>query len=224
MRKSQLGILFLVFGILSCYPKPELPVAPSIRLENYYFKETDTNTKDSLKIVLKFEDGDGDLGISANNIYPPYHLYDFFVFNGDTLKIGDNDTLPEFNCRDYEIIRKELDSAKGFKVDTIYVQRNKNHYNYYVDFLVKEGNEYKVYDFWEEGCSPPIYNRFFPLNREGGERPLKGTLIYGTALAFRLAFRYDSIKLRIQIQDSSLHKSNVVETEPFMITDIIQPQ
>jgi hypothetical protein len=54
-------------------------------------------------------------------------------------------------------------------------------------------------------------------------RPLTGELQYGFISSFRLQFRFNTIKLRIYIKDRALNESNIIETEPFNISDIVRP-
>jgi hypothetical protein len=117
MQKSGLWFLLLIFIAFSCYERPVFSVVPTIELKDYYFSATNFELLDSMIIIVSFEDGDGDLGLSPDETYDPYHLYTI-LFNGDSIKIGDNDTLPPFNCLDYEIIQKpsELTQRIGNKI------------------------------------------------------------------------------------------------------------
>jgi hypothetical protein len=228
-RYNPLWLLFLLFGFVTCQERPVLPFTPSISIDDYYFQiiasPDGKNLRDSLVVKVKFEDGDGDLGLNANETNPPYHLYDIVLVGGDTLQYGDNDTLPEYNCFDYEIITT-TSSVGGVLVvdsDTIYVQRNPDHYNFFLTFLIKEGDEFVEYNTYERLCAGPFHGRFFILNTAGDVRPLTGILQYGFISSFRLLFRNDIVKLRIQIQDRNLNKSNIVETDEFNISEIARP-
>ena len=230
MVKNPLWLLFIFFGIISCHDRPTFPVTPSISLNEFYFREIPNPTggnvlQDSLVIKVKFEDGDGDLGLQATQTQPPYHLLDIIVSGGDTLKYGDNDTLPEYNCFDYEILTQTISQGDSLyvKSDTIYVIRNPNHFNFFLTFLVEENGEFIEFDTYENLCAGPYHGRFFVLNTAGDVRPLTGELQYGFISAFRIPFRNSDIKLRIQIQDLRLNKSNILETEAFRIDEISRP-
>ena len=227
MSKRWLWFLLVLGALSACYERPNLSVVPAIGMNNFYFKMIKGVSLDSLILTVNFEDGDGDLGLDANEDDPPYELYDVFVNNGDTLSIGDNDTLPPYNCIDYEIIKKEIivdGKTQVVKADTVYVRRNLNYYNFYLYFLVKRNGKYVVYDpAVDRNCAPPFHGRFFVLNTARDVRPLRGELQYRLLSGFRLLFRNDSIKIQVQIQDRNLHKSNVITTDPFMINDIIKP-
>jgi len=219
MQKSAPWFLLLTFITFACFERPVFSLTPSIELKDLYFSATSHELFDSLVVIVRFEDGDGDLGLGADETYEPYHLYDI-LFNGDSIKIGDSDTLPPYNCLDYEIIQKPSDPGTPAEVDTFYVQRNENYFNYFLDFFVKENGQWRLYDpAVERNCSPRYYGRYFPLNTRRDERPLTGELKYGLTSGFRLLFRYDTIKVRVQIQDRALNRSNYVETDPFLIQD-----
>lgn len=74
MKKQNLLILLTfalgVLGFQSCYPDPEFDLTPNItfREVEQHAKVNRQNVKyDSLVIVVRFQDGDGNLGLSATN-------------------------------------------------------------------------------------------------------------------------------------------------------------
>lgn len=231
MVKNPLWYLFvfLVFG--SCTERPTFPNTPAIAFNEYYFQEIKDITLDSLVIKLKFEDGDGDLGLDANETDYPYQLMDPVTEgvppNVDTLRFGHPDAPNEYNCVDFEILRKEtvVNDSLIITADTIYVKRNLDHFNFFLDFLIKEdGGSFRVFDpALERNCAPRYYGRYFVLNTARDIRPLEGELQYTLVSGFRLLFRNEIIKIRIQIQDRSLNKSNVIETDEIKINEIIRP-
>jgi len=233
MVKNPLWLLLIFFGLISCHDKPTFPETPSIRLNDYYFREIQNTTggpnlQDSIVIKVRFEDGNGDLGLDAFETQPPYHLYDVLIENGDTLKFGDDPNLPPYNCYDYEILTKTISQGDSLFVqsDTIYVIRNLNHYNFFLTFLVQQrpNDEFVEFNTYENLCAAPFHGRYFVLNTARDIRPLTGELQYGFISSFRLLFRnYNSIKMRIQIQDRRLNKSNILETEPFRVDEIVLP-
>jgi hypothetical protein len=105
------------------------------------------------------------------------------------------------------------------------VIRNLNHYNFYLTFLVEQSDgNFIEYNTYENLCAAPFHGRFFVLNTARDIRPLTGELQYGFISSFRLLFRnYKSIKMRFQIQDRNLRKSNIIETEAFDINEIVRP-
>lgn len=228
MVKNPLWFLLIIISLIACQDRPIFPLTPSIGLNEFYFQEIQGFSLDSLIIKLKFEDGDGDLGLDANETYPPYQLLDPVLdpVTGDTLRHGDEGT-PEYNCLDYEIIRKEsaINDSLIVTSDTIYVIRNPDHFNFFLTFLIEkdDGSFREFIPALERNCAPPYHGRYFVLNTARDIRPLTGELQYSLLSGFRLLFRNDIIKIRIQIQDRHLNKSNIIETDAFSINDIIRP-
>ena len=229
MVKNSLWFLLIFFSFITCQDRPIFPLTPSIGLNEFYFQEIEGFSLDSLIIKLKFEDGDGDLGLDANQTDPPYQILDPVLVPGtvDTLRYGDEGTPEPYNCVDYEIIRKEssVNDTLVVTADTIYVERNPDHFNFFLTFLIKEddGSFREFNPALERNCAPPYHGRYFVLNTARDIRPLTGELQYSLLSGFRLLFRNDIIKIRIQIQDQALNKSNIIETDEFNINDIIKP-
>ena len=220
MRKFIAFSFILVSVISACNRPPELPVVPTIEFEYVRFKEADG--ADSLLVSVYFKDGDGDLGLHPSETFPPYNPYDVVFDNqGDSVKIGSSPDLPPYNPVDYIIT---FDS-QGNAIDTVLVELNENHYNFFVRFFEKKNGEYIEFK-WRD---PPYFQTFdgrFPLlntdfiDNQLRERPLEGSLRYGmTSNGWLLLFR-DTLKLTVHIQDRMLNKSNVVETPDFTLESI----
>lgn len=212
--------IILTLIISACNRAPELPLTPSIEFRNIEFKEVDG--PDSLIISIYFQDGDGDMGLTSSDIDYPYQPYDVVLDqNGDTIRIGSRPDLPEYNPIDYIILR----NANGEAIDTILVEINENHYNYFVRFFQKKNGQYTEFDWRDAPYYQTFDGRFPLLNRDISdgrlkERPLEGTLRYGmTSSGWLFLFR-DSLKVSIQIQDRALHKSNLVESPDFTLESI----
>ena len=210
--------IMMVVVLSGCYKAPELPYEPKIYFEYVQFKEADG--PDSLIVSIYFEDGNGDLGLSPNEIDEPYHPYDIVKDNnGDTIKYGSQEGLPEYNPIDWKIIR----DSQGRALDTILIEINENYNNYFVRFYQKKNGDYLEFD-WRDA---PYYQTFdgrFPILKSGddNDRPLEGSLRYAMLSSGWLivpAFR-DTIKLSIQIQDRALNKSNIVESQDFTLESV----
>lgn len=222
---NWLLIITLPFFLWACPTPPEFEEVPNISFEKVEFFDNsgdDPRASDSLRITINFEDGNGDLGLSSNDIYEPYN--EFYVFvndDGSPVFIGDDPELPAYNPLDYYIIAAE-DSVifNGFLLtgDTIYIDQNENYYNIFVDFYYDRGNGWEEFK-WEEEPYYQVFDGRFPrLNTEEYERPLNGSLTYNMISAgFKTIFRNYPMKLEIQIQDRALNKSNQIETEPFTL-------
>lgn len=88
-------------GVTACFDPPEFPTTPDIDFESIYFLEAESQgERDELVLTLTFRDGDGDLGLSATDIEPPYHDVNFYLANdGDTILLKKRTAygeLPQF--------------------------------------------------------------------------------------------------------------------------------
>jgi hypothetical protein len=153
-------------------------------------------------------------------------------------------SLPLYNCQEYEY-REFLIEANDHEAlddisdiedtlsapgpggaqyylvrDTLYLQPNPNHYNIEVDFLVKDNtNNFVEYDWRKERCT--TFDGRFPFLSEDEGAALDGTLRYTMeSRGFKFLFGGKTMKLRIQITDRLLHKSNVVESGEFTLDGI----
>jgi hypothetical protein len=153
-------------------------------------------------------------------------------------------SLPPYNCVDYEYLvdRKLLIRKTDYAVldktvritdtlgvapdlyfqiqDTLLVKTNPNHYNIEIDFLVKRGdNDFVEFDWRKEYCTQSYDGRFPVLSERPGA--LEGTLRYTmNSVGFTNIFSIKVLKLRIQIKDRALHRSNIIETPEFTLDKI----
>lgn len=231
---SLVLIIFLSFVGHSCFDPPEFPLVPSIEFDDIYFKEVGTSSdKDSLVLSIKFKDGDGNLGLDPSELYEPYNDVYFFLYNGDTVTYKLKRTIPAldsllpdfispYNCINWEII-----TVDQTILDTLYFQLNPNHYNIFIDFLVKNNDgTFTEFDwrtaFTYPNCGIPFDGRFPILSKDLNQPvPLEGKIHYGmTSVGFKFQFSIKTLKLRIYIQDRALNQSNVIETPEFTLQSI----
>lgn len=245
MRITYLFILVLII-FSSCNPTPNFPDNPVISLENIYFVEGNT---DSLVVSLSFEDGDGDLGLNTIN-YPFHEFNYYSSVDGKELhkkasessgktiidflpelitfahkRTGEIDTLPPYT-EPFSCTRWKTNAVIPPFVfeDTLYYQRNPSYYNIFITFLVKEtvNSKFEVLDFDQIGCAFNSYNGRFPrMLDEDNEKALEGVITYkmpGILLSDILERKI--IKLKIQVFDRALNRSNVVETQEFILSEI----
>jgi hypothetical protein len=224
---SGLATLLLI-GLLvtSCLTPPEFPVIPFIEYDNVTFqKGVDITASDTLIVSIKFQDGNGDLGLDPNfDTGDPYHSLWFYVKpNGELLKLSDRqtepyDTLPPYTfpyyCTNYVIEES----------DTFYVQPNRFRHNYFVKYFVKKNGVYSEFDWLTEFdpiCGESFNGRYPLLGNPNRDKPLEGTLRYKmTSAGFELLFRQDTLKLEIYILDRALNQSNTIETPDFVLKNI----
>lgn len=218
--ESNAFILILVAGItVSCISPPDdFPTVPQIGFKNIEYIET--NSSDSLVVSVDFRDSEGDLGLNAREIDPPFHPLDYPKdADGNLITYGNRPTeAPTFNNRDWEI-NPVINNVEIN--DTIWVKVNPDQYNIFIKFFIKRSGNYTEYDF----SGAPFYSTFngrFPrILTEERDRAIEGTIRYSMlSLGWNSVFRNDTIKIDVQIQDRQLNKSNVVSTPDFTLSQI----
>jgi len=237
------GVIALLLA--SCFEPPVYSNTPLIDYDNITFVDvSNPSDADSLILSIKFKDGDGDMGLDPNDprdtLYPYYsrafydtlgqqYYYpafdDFFVTYKTKRTKPQFDTLPPFskpyNCVNWEILTSQD------KVDTFYYERNPNFYNIFVDFLVKNNDgTWTEFDWTEEFAYPQCGITFdgrFPILSKDLSRAaaLDGKIRYAMgSVGFTILFSIKTLKLRINIQDRALNRSNVIETPEFTLQQI----
>lgn len=238
--KFTLGLglsIVLGLGLYSCFDPPEYSNTPEIEFENLTFRETpDLSDADSLILYIKFKDGDGDLGLApgeigcvdeAQTICYNERFYYKLNSTGEQITYKDKrtnpdladlpDYVPPFNCINWELIFDN--STTPQVIDTVYFELNPDHYNIFIDFLVKQNDgSFQEFDWRTEFCT--TYDGRFPILAKNSDlrlkNPVEGTLRYAMlSTGFKLQFSIKTLKLRIQIQDRLLNKSNIIETPEF---------
>ena len=241
--KIEYTFLFCLVVILgsSCNDAPEFPNTPKIEFESILFKDVGNGDADSLIINISFEDGDGDLGLDAQEIASPFNQKNyfsnktgrFFSFGTETiddlLKFSNSseiDSLPTYEgdaiCLFWDT-NPDIFFEDGTQLDdTVYFQFNQRHHNILVDYFVDRGSGFEEFDWLLDlDCSTDFNGRFPILNLEDGERALEGTIRYGMpSVGFRNIFGEDQIKLSITILDRGGNFSNTIETPPFRLSEI----
>lgn len=244
MKRAKLVIfvLFSVIGLQSCLDELENPgysEVPHIELEKIEFIEVDDGS-DTLKIRIRFRDGDSDLGLSYDDDMPPFHYYNFPRDSFGNL-IRYNAEVDSFSCKSYYITYDaETFQTEGGDVflepgDVVRVERNKYGYNFHLQFLTKEQGRFIEYDY-KYSCSP-LWGRFpriDPLAKNimigSGEfnalyvyqeTPWEGTITYQmVSPVIKIFYGNRELKARVQIYDRALNESNVIESEPFTLESI----
>lgn len=97
MKITKGLLLFgLVLGVSSCFETPEFDDVPKISLDDLYFGVANANSSnglDSVVLSIKFQDGDGDLGLEATVNRNPSHFSD--PFNASFFHLeSDGDLIP----------------------------------------------------------------------------------------------------------------------------------
>ena len=246
----------LVLFVSSCFEKaPEYSPLPAIEFSNICFTEginsSTTSAQDTLSLTLKFRDGDGNLGLSASGAQDnefPYNEKYYYQKNADgtVTKVTKNTgslvnykdkrtnaryaNLPAFatpfNCSNWELIYTNDKNPKP--TDTLYFEYNPDHYNIFIDFLIKNNDgTFTPYDFNKASIYPncPVsgFNGRFPILSTDPEKksPLEGNINYKMkSFGLKLIFSIKTLKLRIRITDRALNKSNELETPEFTLQSV----
>lgn len=105
--------------------------------------------------------------------------------------------------------------------------QNTSDNNFFVQVQRKVNNKFvDVYDTIYVGNTLVIeridkidkFGTFFPLNPDGREGPIEGTLNYGVSFNFlKLADKDITLKMSLQMKDNSGNLSNILETPEVII-------
>ena len=239
-------LLLLITGVLlsSCINDPQFPSRPSIALQGVNFYEIGGNNEaDSLQVIISFEDGEGDLGLSSEEQFAPYNAQNYYsnktgevlnfsagpVSSDDLLTYGDRasiDSLPPFvapfTCTRWTTTPELFINDTTRLQDTVYFQFNPRHNNYFVDFMIKRNGVFEKFDFRAEFDCSVTFDGRFPLIKSGDKNsPKEGNITYNMQSRFFLAFfENETLKLRIRIVDRAGNYSNFVETQEFTLREI----
>ena len=222
-----LGFMCGIMGLSACYDEPEYPDAPTItNIDDIYFVDVPSGF-DTLVVRVYFQDGDGDLGLTAREgeFFDPYRL--IRDSNGDPIKYDPaNPDLPPFNCNEYVFPagNNPLVIEGDTIVDTVRAELNPLVRNFELAIFTREENgEYQEVDFGDPSiCRAPLGGRFPPLKDDfSNTKPLEGIIQFSApSLVYRPLFRNDSLKIGVLIRDRAGHESNLAISEPFVLNDI----
>jgi hypothetical protein len=216
---------FSVLGLSSCYEEPDFPMEPRLVGfdgpigEGIRYVDVPETQADSLIFRIRFEDGDGNLGISANESNPLFSQPIFYPADNEGDFIRFDPAVHDFDCRDWDFVTiVGLDTIN----DTVRIEFNPNYYNFEVELYVKEENGFELFDFRGPPlCRQPLGGQFPPLKDNfENTKPLEGVIQYGfRSIALINLFRNDTLKVAVRIKDRDLNVSNTIESEPFTLPD-----
>jgi hypothetical protein len=183
----------------SCFNPPELSNTPYIKVEGVRTVEVPGIAIDSLIVSVYFEDGDGDIGIGANENAPPFNEWWFFLKNPsnncdpgvavpckkvsfvDMRRLDDYvsyklrgttagyDTLPEYMCTRYYEVKEIVDQVPKTK-DILYAELNPRYNNFLADLFVKNGLSSSKFEF--PNCEIHGLNGRLPILARDGDLSL----------------------------------------------------
>lgn len=218
--KNYSGFMLLAaLGWTSCISPPEnYPSVPEIEFSTIEFVQT--SSQDSLMISVDFKDAEGDLGLSATDVDPPFHPLTFKRDGaGNLITYGNRPPeAPSYNPIDWEV--DPLVNNVEVK-DTIWVEQNENQYNIFVRFYVKRNGQFTEFR-WQD---PPFYTTFngrFPriLTTTEGQA-VEGNIKYRMlSSGWESIFRTDTLRIDVEIQDRALNRSNQVSSPEVTLRQI----
>lgn len=162
-------------SFMGCKGGEIYPIIPSIEF-GYNYKFVDNDGTKKIGTVVKFRDGDGDIGLEEGDTLPPYQSI-----------LGPN-------------------------------QKNINlyYYNFYIEYLRKEGENYKPVINDVTGDTLRENLRIMPLTPEGKFKAIRGTVEVQFEPAIYLN-NGDTVKLKYLLIDRALHLSNTTESTDIVI-------
>ncbi len=217
--KSQLGLFFLLVVSFACVNPPEnFPTVPQITFESLEY--VSTAGPDSLIVDVKFQDAEGDLGLSATDINPPFNAVDYQRdAAGNLITYSKRPAgAPSYNPVDWVI--DPIINNQVVK-DTIWVKQNPNQYNIFVRFYIKRNGKFTEFK-WSD---PPFFTTFngrFPriLTTEEGQA-VEGNIRYRMlSSGWQSIFRTDTIRIDVEVQDRQLNRSTQVSSPEVTLKQI----
>lgn len=218
--KNSIFVALLLLSVwVGCISPPEnFPTVPQIDFNNLEFVQAPG--ADSLIITIDFRDAEGDLGLNAKDIFPPFNELNYITDDaGQYITYSQRpDDAPDFNNRDWVIF--PLINNQEIR-DTLWVSENQDYYNILVKFFVKRGGNYTEFN-WSD---PPYFTTFngrFPRMLENEQtRAIEGKIRYSMlSLGWNSIFRNDTLRLELRVKDRALNESNMVTTPDFTLSQI----
>lgn len=212
-------LLVTVMGWTSCISPPEnFPSVPVIEFSSLAY--VPTSGPDSLIVAIKFKDAEGDLGLSATEITPPFNPLTYkrdIIGNLITYSKRPADA-PTYNPIDW-VINPIINNQTVN--DTIWVEQNENQYNIFVRFFRKRNGQYTEFR-WQD---PPFFTTFngrIPrILNSSEDQPVEGEIKYRMlSSGWESIFRNDTLRIDVQIQDRELNRSNEISSPDVTLRQI----
>jgi hypothetical protein len=218
--KNYSGLMLVTaLGWTSCISPPDnFPSVPEIKFSTIEYVRT--GGQDSLNISVDFKDAEGDLGLSATDVNPPYNPLNYKRDAAGNLITYSNrpPEAPSYNPIDWAVDPVVNNATVK---DTIWVEVNDDQYNIFIRFYVKRNGEFTEFR-WQD---PPFYTTFngrFPriLTTEEGQA-VEGNIKYRMlSSGWESIFRTDTLRIDVQIQDRALNRSNQVSSPEVTLRQI----
>jgi hypothetical protein len=178
-----------LLGLWSCQYKPDFPKEPQITLDRIDQFFNVTTNGDGLTVFLRYQDGDGDLGLTAEDRATPTTI------------------TPQTANKPFQ----EFKYTFGTNGQILTQEKNKFYFNLFVTTYKKNASGvFEVFEF----SDIPISQAFTPLHEGTRRSPMEGTIEYNFLNFFALPFpKGTQFYFEFQIADRALNLSNVVRSE-----------
>lgn len=174
-------------------------------------------------------------GENGQRQYEAFPFLSFFRVGSATVFSETDDRPALYDCAEYEIVsffEPVIEEVSGVDeivdveedVDTVYVSRNPNHFNIFIEFQIKQGDDYVIFN--PDECDPGYTSRFPVFKQSNIGRPLNGSISFAFfSVLFQnpdSPFFTETLRLKFYIYDRALNKSNEVFTPDFRLLDLRQ--
>lgn len=253
LRSAQISVILFTLVLSSCFDPPVVPEIPEVSYKSLKYYEVPDGfipdegqrAVDSLVLTFEIQDGNGDVGLSSNDNFPPYHSYNVIVDGqGIPVRLGgefelpyysidpfnnvelfsEEDNRPGYSCKDYVI----LNGQSGQNYDSaIFIEQNPFHYNLNIEILKKLRGEYQAVNYAEYtgnvDCSLSSFSSRIPVfDTDNLGKTLKGEISYTMPTnGHKFVLSRDTFKIRFFIYDRALNQSNIVDTPDLTLPQIL---
>lgn len=201
MNKLQQNLITLIFSLFSslfiagCFSKPDFSFTPEISNARIVRIPIGTplTPQDSLILTIDFKDGNGDLGLFAE----------------ERIRA---DTLAGLPASPYQQFFYTKDSA-GNDIDST---ANPFHFNYFLKVYRQEDGAFNEIIFPDGVTFNGGFQPLFEDNNEN-ERPLEGELNFRFKILPISFSAFDTLKFEIQIADRANNLSNIIESDTVVV-------
>ncbi len=234
-------LLAIVLVSVACDENLDLPPEPAVAFESLVWQQGEGGA-DSLLLTFAFADGDGNLGLSDEEIDAPYHPFDLIVDDRDELVTISSDVRPPlytlnpegarilyaeedvrspFNVIDYLLVDSTNAEMTNAASDTLFIHRNIFHHNLHLRCFRKVEGRYTP--FTEIGdVEGLVTGRFSQVETELKEPPPVGKIQFTfPAHNFLRLIRADTLKLQFYIFDRELNQSNLATSPDLTAVDVV---
>lgn len=154
-------------------------------------------------------------------------VFDVYQRVGDVTDLGDGDPRPETpSCNDFVLANfYSIEDVNSIyqelvpSIEEILILRNEFHHNFHIDFYRKSGENYTLIDFDAifNSCTDSFDGRIPIFDPNGKEGTITYTML---SQGFRLAFLDDTIRAEFYVYDRALNRSNLEQTEDFVLRSL----